>query len=94
MAISMSDLIKTIRGLFNSPELVDHLLMYPDDFIMMMKDDDLRDDACVVNPQCRDEFLMSDEAILGRSLCLLGLPIRTSEHVRPGKIFKVVAVEL
>lgn len=95
-SISMSRLLETVRFLLNNPngpEFVDHLLMYPDDFIMMMKDDDLRDDVDVVNPQCRDETFMSDEEILGRGLCLLGLPIRTSEHVRPGKIFKVVSIE-
>jgi hypothetical protein len=93
MKISMSYLIKAIRNLISIYEPIDHLLMYPDDFIEMMKNDDLRDETDIINPEYEIDYsTMSDKEILELPLCIFGIPIRTSEYAKPGKISRVVLI--
>ncbi len=94
--ISMEQLwsvIKDIRSNDDEAKLIDHILLCPEDFIEMIKNDQLSEKALAFNPQCEDEYLMLDNEVLHRKLCIIGIPIRTSEHVKSGKILKVLNID-
>ena len=95
MKISMQYLLQVIDDIRNKPdasELVDHILMHPDDFVSMMMEDHRSNNIDVINPGYRDDALMTYDAIIARSLCVFGVPIRTSEDVRSGNVFKVLKI--
>ena len=92
MKISMKYLLEIADKIRNNPEPIDHILMYPGDFVVMMREDHRCNDIDVINPEYRDDALMTDDAILGRGLCLFGISVRTSEDVRSGNVFKVLKI--
>lgn len=88
--ISMSSLVQIIKDIRSGSEKIEYILMSIDDFIEMMRNDDLRDETNTINQSYENELLQSNEAILSRSLCILGISIRTSEYVPQGSICKVL----